>query len=79
MKVRAIKRGFFDGVYRRPGDEFDCPSDAFSANWMLKLEKGVEPYKEPKAAYVPLEIPDLYIKEQKEKEQKPAKKKTAYK
>ena len=46
---------------------------------MLKLEKGVEPYKEPKAAYVPLEIPDLYIKEQKEKEQKPAKKKTAYK
>ena len=86
MKVRAIKRGFTGGIYRRPGDEFDCPSDAFCPIWMIKLEKGVEPYEEPKDKYVPLEIPSLMNKEKKEEkkpenkeEKKPAKKNPAYK
>ena len=31
MKVKAIKRGYFGGEYRLPGDVFDCPSEqAFS-------------------------------------------------
>lgn len=62
MKVRAIKRGFFGGQYRRPGDEFDCPSEAFSSKWMEKLKKGKnKPLPEPDA-YIPLEIPSLMNK-----------------
>ena len=61
MEVRAIKRGFFAGVYRRPGDKFNCPSDAFSSNWMEKLTKGVKPkpLEKPENGYEPLEIPSL--------------------
>ncbi len=61
MKVRAIKRGFFDGEYRRPGDKFDCPSEAFSSVWMEKLTKGKTKPLE-KSEYVPLEIPSLMNK-----------------
>jgi hypothetical protein len=64
MRVRAIKRGFFGGEYRRPGDKFDCPSDAFSSNWMEKLTKGKpKPLPEPENGYVPLEIPSLMSKD----------------
>jgi len=63
MRVRAIKRGFFGGVYRRPGDKFDCPSDAFSPNWMEKLTKGKAKPLPEKDGYVPLEIPSLMNKE----------------
>lgn len=66
MKVRAIKRGFFDGRYRLPGDEFDCPSESqFSKRWMEKLKKGRKAKIEPPKAgeYVPLETPTL-IKEE---------------
>jgi len=64
MKVRAIKRGFFGGLYRKPGDEFDCPSEAeFSKNWMKRLGKGkAEPIPKPKKGYIPLEIPSLMNK-----------------
>lgn len=60
MKVRAIRRGFFDGIYRTPGkkhSEFECPEDAFSKNWMEKLTKDSKPFKEDKSN--PLEIPGL--------------------
>lgn len=68
MRVRAIKRGFFGGEYRRPGDEFDCPSNAFSKVWMEKLVKGKpKPLKKPIDGYVPLEIPSLMNKEDKDK------------
>ena len=63
MKVRAIKRGFFDGEYRLPGDQFDCPSEAFSTNWMEKLTKvKAKPLPKIKDGYVPLEIPSLMNK-----------------
>lgn len=63
MKVRAIKRGFFGGVYRQPGAKFDCPSEAFSEVWMEKLKKGrPTPIKKPEDGYIPLEIPSLIDK-----------------
>ena len=76
MEVRAIKRGFFGGVYRRPGDKFDCPSDAFSSNWMEKLTKGVKPkpLEKPENGYEPLEIPSLINKPKKVKKAKTSKK-----
>lgn len=68
MIVRAIKRGFFGGEYRRPGDEFDCPSAAFSEVWMEKVTKGdMPPLDKPEAGYVPLEIPSLMNKPKKKK------------
>lgn len=67
MKVRAVKRGFFGGQYRRPGDEFDCPSESFSEAWMEKLKKGkVKPLPKPDE-YVPLEIPSLMNKKSDDK------------
>ena len=65
MEVRAIKRGFFGGVYRRPGDKFDCPSESFSSKWMEKIQKGVEPKPLKKSEYEPLEIPSLLNKPKK--------------
>ena len=62
MKVVAVKRGFFGGIYRTPGDEFDCPPESFSQNWMKKLKEG---FNEPiiKEAGIPrLEIPSLMNK-----------------
>ena len=74
MEVRAIKRGFFGGQYRRPGDKFNCPSEDFSSNWMEKLLKGIKPKPLDKPEYVPLEIPSLINKPKKEKKAKPSKK-----
>ena len=62
MKVRAIKRGYFGGQYRRPGDTFDCPSDqAFSKRWMEKVKKGKKSGAEipDEGTFAPLEIPSL--------------------
>lgn len=70
MEVRAIKRGFFGGQYRRPGDCFDCPSETFSSNWMEKVEEGMKPFKEDK--YKPLEIPSLINKKRKKTKAKVA-------
>lgn len=62
MKVRAIKRGFLGGVYRRPNDVFDCPSNLFSSTWMIEVKKGDEPLVIEPNAYIPLEIPSLMNK-----------------
>ena len=67
MEVRAVKRGFFGGQYRRPGDKFNCSSEAFSNNWMEELKKGVEPKPLEKPEYEPLEIPSLLKKTKKAK------------
>jgi hypothetical protein len=61
MKVRAIKRGFFGGQYRRVGDEFDCPPEEVSPIWMRKIQEGDKPIEKPEG-YVPLEIPSLINK-----------------
>ena len=65
MKVRAIKRGFYGGVYRRPKDEFDCSSKDFSKNWMepakVKSEKSKVEKPRESDGYVPLEIPAVSI------------------
>ncbi len=76
MEVRAFKRGFLGGLYRRPGDVFECPDDAFSANWMEKTKSKMKPLEAPKDGYVPLEIPDLMKKDKriKGKPQKASKK-----
>ena len=63
MKVRAIKRGFFGGLYRLPGgrdSEFECPSESFSSNWMEKITEDTKPLEVE--AYKPLEIPSLMNK-----------------
>jgi len=66
MKVRALKRGFYGGEYRRPGDEFECDKDEVGS-WMEKLSKGKKkPLEKPKDGYVPLEIPSLMNKSEKE-------------
>lgn len=57
MDVRAVKRGFFGGLYRRPGDCFECPSEAFSSNWMEEVTEDIKPLKEE--SYKPLESPSL--------------------
>jgi hypothetical protein len=65
MKVRAIKRGFFGGIYRvpnvKPHCEFDCPSDQVSSIWMREVQEGDKPIEKPEG-YVPLEIPSLINK-----------------
>lgn len=58
MLVRAIKRGFLGGRYRRVGDKFDCPSDLFSSNWMEEVTKDMKPL-ETKPDYTPLECPSI--------------------
>lgn len=62
MKVKAIKRGYFGGEYRLPGDVFDCPSEqAFSKRWMQKVKKGKQaelPMKD-ESRFDSLEIPSL--------------------
>jgi hypothetical protein len=58
MKVRAIKRGFYGGIYRRRGDVFDCSSPDFSSKWMEKVGKK-KPTPLPSIDYEPLEIPSL--------------------
>jgi len=76
MKVKAIKRGFFGGVYRIPDTEsaeFDCPSDRqFSKRWMEKVKRGKKAQVDPPKvnAYVPLETPTL-IREEFEQAQAP--------
>tara|TARA_R110000824_G_scaffold76487_6_gene193733 strand:+ start:714 stop:941 length:228 start_codon:yes stop_codon:yes gene_type:complete len=66
LKVRAIKRGFFGGQYRLIGDEFECPEGALSKTWMEVKSSKNKPIKKPKDGYVPLEIPDLMNKSDKE-------------
>lgn len=72
MKVRAVKRGFFGGLYRRPGDCFDCPEDAFSTRWMEEVTEDMQPIKEE--VYKPLEAPSLVETGTKRKAAKKAKK-----
>lgn len=77
MRVRAIKRGFFGGVYRIPGTkaaEFDCPSDQVSSVWMEEVKKGDEPVEKEPETYVPLEIPSLMNKPKKKPKAKTIKK-----
>jgi len=64
MKVRAVKRGYFGGQYRLPGDTFDCPTDeAFSKKWMVHVKRGKQAATEEKkpGEYEPLEIPSLGV------------------
>ena len=63
MKVRAIKRGFFGGIYRTPGDEFDCPPDAFSKSWMQSVKEGFNVPIPKQEGIPPLEIPSLINKD----------------
>jgi len=78
MLVRAVKRGFFGGLYRRPGDRFECSSEAFSSNWMEEVTEDMQPIK--KEAYQPLEAPSLQetgnIRKAAKKVKKQAKSKT---
>jgi hypothetical protein len=71
MKVAALRRGFSSGVYRRAGDEFECPASDFVASWMLDLDKpGVKkPVIDP-TKLEPLEIPSLMDKVRKPKADK---------
>lgn len=57
MEVRAIKRGFFGGQYRRVNDRFNCSSESFSSNWMEEVRGDMKPLVDE--AYKPLEIPSL--------------------
>lgn len=73
MIVTAIKRGFYDGIMRKPGDKFDCKTDQeFSANWMKKGDAVVKKIDNSKVkstlevVHERLEIPD-FTKEDKEK------------
>lgn len=70
MKVRAIKRGFLGGVYRRPNDVFDCPSDLFSSVWMKEVKGDDKPIEIKPDQYVPLEIPSLMNKPTKKAKKK---------
>ena len=63
MKVVAVKRGFFGGIYRTPGDEFDCPPDAFSKIWMRNLKEGFNEPIVKEEGIPPLEIPSLMNKD----------------
>jgi hypothetical protein len=36
MRVKAFKDGFTQGQYRKKGEEFDIPEEAFGAKWMTK-------------------------------------------
>jgi hypothetical protein len=65
MEVRAVKRGFYDGIYRRIGDKFDCPSDQVSKIWMRPVTKGEVEQKVESDGYTPLEIPSLMNKPKK--------------
>jgi len=60
MEVQAKKRGFFGGLYRRPGDKFNCSQGEFSENWMEVVTTKTKPYEKPE--YEPLEIPALMQK-----------------
>ena len=71
MRVRAIKRGFVGGQYRRPGDAFDIEPSEFSENWMKKVSTGTESKAVKPPKYVPLEIPDLIEKEKAKAKAKP--------
>lgn len=49
MKVRAIKKGYFDGRIKRDGVEFEVQEDKFSPRWMEKLDaQSVEPARKGK-------------------------------
>jgi hypothetical protein len=74
MLVRAVKRGFFGGVYRRQGDEFNCPSDRVSSVWMEEVKKGDKTIEKEPETYVPLEIPSLMNKPKRKAKAKPSKK-----
>jgi hypothetical protein len=65
FKVRAIKRGFFGGVYRTPKDSlpFSVTKSQFSDAWMEKVSSKNKKVIEPREdGYVPLEIPTLMKK-----------------
>jgi hypothetical protein len=90
MKVTAIKPVFIHGVYRRPGDKFECSEKEFSSIAMKKGEVTLDVIdnskvkKAEEVKHVPLEIPslvDMVKKEEKEEKpkKKPAKKKAAKK
>ena len=70
MKVKAVKRGFYAGVYRRVGDEFDCLSEEVSKVWMKPVMKGDVEQKVELDGYTPLEIPSLMNKPKKVKKTK---------
>jgi hypothetical protein len=91
MKVTAIKRGFIHGVFRKPGDKFECTKKEFSTAWMSEGEsksKDIDNSKVKKGEDVKresLEIPSLLNKDDKpvekkateeKKEAKPKKKKS---
>ena len=62
MMVRALKRGFYGGEYRKPGDKFECPKEEMGT-WMEKVTKAnSKQVEEPTSGYVPLEIPSLMNK-----------------
>lgn len=69
MKVTAIKRGFFDGEYRREGDKFECSEAEFSSVWMVEGEAEIKPIDNSKVkkgedvVHKSLEIPSLMNKE----------------
>jgi hypothetical protein len=88
MKVTAIKRGFIHGVFRKPGDKFECTKKEFSTAWMSEGEsksKDIDNSKVKKGEDVKresLEIPSLMEKPVEKKaieakeEAKPKKKKS---
>lgn len=69
MEVQAKKRGFYGGLYRRPGDKFECTEAEFSKNWMEVITPKTKAYVKPK--YEPLEIPALMKKPKAKKKAKP--------
>jgi len=88
MKVTATRRGFIHGVYRKPGDKFECSTKEFSEAWMTEGDvtpKTFDNDNVDKAENVKresLEIPSLMNKDKDEekaieKEKKPAAKKKA--
>ena len=89
MIVTAIKRGFYDGIMRKPGDKFDCKTEQeFSDNWMSKGDPVIKKIDNSKVkstlevVHERLEIPDFTKKDKEErlaeeaKPKKPAKKAT---
>lgn len=46
MKVKATAKGYFGGVIRNEGDEFEMPDDTKVGSWFYPVEEQGEP--EPK-------------------------------
>jgi len=65
FKVVAIKRGFFGGIYRTPGDGlvFEVTEAEYSARWMEKTNSKKKRVTEKREdGYIPLEAPSLINK-----------------